>query len=579
MAWRRWYSLQNYIIKYIHKLGLSEDKFFFLITIVIGAVCGLVAVSFHMLIEYLFNNVFELKNASNTAYLKLILTPTLGCLVCGVLLHFFFPQARGSGIPQLKASLFARCGRMSIKNTIAKFFLSALSIGTGSSVGREGPTVYITGGLASFIGKTFYLSAEKIKALVPVGAAAGLAAAFNTPLAAVTFTIEEIVGNFNTKILGSAVLAAVAAAAVERSILGNHPIFEVPPYALISVWEFGFYLVLGIAAGFVSLFFINALLGIRKLLKLRLPVWSLPLQPMIGGLCIGLMALVSPKIMGIGYDTVEDVLNGNLVFYMVVLLLIMKVFATVVSYSTGTAGGIFAPSLFIGAMLGGFMGYLFQIIAPGFVASPGAYALVGMGAVFSGIIRAPMTSVIIIFEMTHDYSIILPLMISNLISYAISQKFHKVPIYNALSMQDGCHIPSHEQEEELKHFVAEDAMNIHFESMNYDLSVVVATKDFDLKFSYYPVLDRFGDLLGMVSSDKIKEEFVKHHYQKKIAKIANRDLSIHAHPDQSLEFLMHTMHENHVHTIPIVDREDTKKLIGIVSKSDILHIYGLDTEY
>jgi CIC family chloride channel protein len=275
---------------------------------------------------------------------------------------------------------------------------------------------------------------------VPVGAAAALSAAFNTPIAAVLFSLEEIIGDMNAPLLGSTVVASVSAAVVERSILGNEPLFHVPPYHLVHPIELVAYAALGVVGGLASLMFCKGLLGLRRLF-LMLPVRTRLWQPALGGLILGLLLAVVPDVAGVGYDVVDEALNGWLPLRMLIVLCLAKMVATIVSYSSGNAGGIFAPSLFLGAMLGGGVGLVAQRLAPFPIGDVGAYALVGMGALFAGIIRAPMTSVMMIFEITQDYQIILPLMVANMLSLAISRRFQPVPIYTALLQQDGVQLP------------------------------------------------------------------------------------------------------------------------------------------
>ena len=281
----------------------------------------------------------------------------------------------------------------------------------------------------------------RVKDLVPVGAAGALAAAFNTPVAAVLFALEEIIGDMNAALLGSTVVASVASVVVERSILGNEPLFRVPAYHLQHPAELFVYAALGMVGGIVSLVFCRGLLGARSLFQ-RLPAWTRTWQPALGGLAIGALLIVTPQVMGVGYEYVDQALNGGLVFKAMVLLCVVKLVATIVSYSSGNAGGIFAPSLYIGAMAGGAVGTLVHRIAPLHTADPGAYALVGMGTLFAGIIRAPMTSVFMIFEITQDYQILVPLMVANLLSFLISRRFQPTPVYHALLQQDHVHLPS-----------------------------------------------------------------------------------------------------------------------------------------
>jgi CIC family chloride channel protein len=296
--------------------------------------------------------------------------------------------------------------------------------------------VQIGGGIASVIGRWLWLSPERVRDLVPVGVAGALAAAFNTPVSAVIFTLEEIIGDMNAPLLGSAVIASVASVVVERAILGNEPLFHVPQYRLAHPGELLAFAMLGLGGGAVSIVFCKGLLGTRAAFK-RLPRWTLPLQPAIGGVAIAALLLTVPEVTGVGYGYVDQALNGGMVLKTMALFCALKLVATVVSYSTGNAGGIFGPTLYIGAMAGGAMGVLVQHVAPFPVAQTGAYALVGMGALFAGILRAPMTSVFMIFEITQDYQILVPLMVANLLSFMVSKRLQPTPIYHALLEQDG----------------------------------------------------------------------------------------------------------------------------------------------
>src|SRR5262249_39758252 len=326
--------------------------------------------------------------------------------------------ARGSGIPQVKAAYYLDGGRIPFRALWGKMLFSSLNIGTGASLGREGPTVQICASLASLLGRLFALSRGSLESLVPVGAAAGLAAAFNTPIAAVTFTLEEILGDASGKPLGSIVIAAVIAAVVEHSVLGEHPLFNVPPYKLNNAVELIFYSLLGVLGGCASLLFNEGLLRLRKVFLTQkfIPQWT---TPGAGGLvlgAIGLFALASTgssSIFGVGYGELSVVLRSGLPIKVLGVLALCKLAGTVVSYSSGSSGGIFGPALYIGGMLGAIVGLLAPLVPGGAAAQPGAFALVGMGAVFAGIVRAPITSIVMIFEMTNNYSMILPVMIAN----------------------------------------------------------------------------------------------------------------------------------------------------------------------
>ena len=420
----------------IQRLRLRENHIFLALTILIGILAGLAAVLFTLAIKGTTYVLFGI-SPSNLRY---ILVPTLVSLGTGFLLAKFFPEARGSGVPQTEAAYHLEQGNVPVRVAFGKFVTGVLCIGSGHSMGREGPSVQIGAGIASSIGKWFHLSPARAQSLIPVASAAALSAAFNTPVAAVLFALEEIIGDMNAVLLGSTVVASVASVVVERSILGNSPIFHVPQYHLVHPAELIAYVALGLVGGVVSLAFSKGLLRLREAF-LAMPERTRIYQPAMGGLIIGIILIFFPQVLGVGYEYADQALNGALMLKTLVLLCVVKLVATVVSYASGNAGGIFAPSLYLGAMAGGAVGVVVHRFAPFPTADPGAYAMVGMGALFAGIIRAPMTSVFMIFELTQDYQVLVPLMIANMISFLISKQYQPVPLYRALLHQDHVHLP------------------------------------------------------------------------------------------------------------------------------------------
>ena len=416
----------------IRQLRLREHQLFLALTIVVGVLAGLSAALFALAIELTTRMFFGLDPTSA----RLFIVPIAGSLVAGVLLSKVFHGVRGSGIPQTKMAFHRDQGYIPGRVPIGKFITGVLCIGSGHSVGREGPSVQIGAGLASAVGRWVRLPPDRVKDLVPVGAAGALAAAFNTPLAAVLFALEEIIGDLNAPLLGSTVVASVASVIVARSILGNEPLFHVPPYNLEHPAELLAYALLGIAGGIIAVVFCKSVLSLRAGF-LRLPASTRIFQPAIGGVAIGALLIVAPQVMGVGYESVDLALNGGLMLRTLAILCVLKLVATTISYASGNAGGVFAPSLFIGAMTGGAVGMLINQYAPFPTAAPGAYALVGMGTLFAGIVRAPMTSVFMIFEITQDYQILVPLMVANLLSFVISSHYQPTPLYRALLEQDG----------------------------------------------------------------------------------------------------------------------------------------------
>ncbi|HVY25750.1 MAG TPA: chloride channel protein [Polyangiaceae bacterium] len=496
------------------RVAPTESQRLFALTLLIGLVCGLAAVAFHFSIRFAEGLLFEraLVAPGQRWLVWGVVTPTLGGLVAGVLLKYVVPNARGSGVPQVKVAYASRDGKLRLRDAIGKLFIASLQIGSGASLGREGPTVQICSGIASALGRFGRLSARNQRRLLPVGAAAGIAAAFNAPIAAVTFTIEEVVGNLDQTVLSGVIVAAALAAVIERSVLGVHPVFAVPrAFGLTDARSLLLYAALGLAAGLLSITFTDGLLLVRRKFRAqkRIPDWA---QPAVGGLVTGGLAVGAlywggtGGVNGGGYRVVEDSLSGLLPVKVLLALCVAKLIATVFSYSSGGAGGIFAPALFMGAMLGGAFGSLDRTIFDHGAESMGAFALVGMGATFCGTIRAPMTSVLIIVELTSGYGLILPLMIANMSAYALARYLRPVPIYEALLAQDGIHLKNRGPLQALEHlkvdtlpFHAGDRAGLRIG----DPASSLLKSSLPPGQHVFPVLSHEGTMMGLVTSDEL----------------------------------------------------------------------------
>ena len=551
-------------------LDEREEQVFLILTLLIGALVGLMAVAFILLTERVGMRLYPVGGAA----WHRVLIPVVGSLVMGYLLYRYFPDARGSGVPQTKAALYAREGRITAATMFGKFFCTSATLASGIPLGREGPTVQVGAGIASVLGRNLGLRPKKVKALIPVAAAAAIAAAFNTPLAAVLFALEEIVGDLHAPVLGSVVLAAATSWGVLRLLLGNDPLFKVPQYQLVNPWEFAIYAVLGVAGGLVSVAFTKLLLGMRERF-LKLSRKTVPFQPVIGGIVVGLMGWFVPQVLGVGYEHVGAVLNGGMALRVMVLLLVLKLFAVTTSYASGNAGGIFGPSLFLGAMLGGTIGTVAHNLFPYHAATAGAYALVGMGTVFAGIVRAPMTSVVMIFEITRDYAVIVPLMISNLVSLFIATRLQKQPIYEALARQDGIHLPTAETRQQEGHRQVILAMRPVKEILWADMTAQEALEKIrSSESTAWPVSDDRG-LIGVLSFGKLQQAATSGPATKRLKELMDGGDFPHLHVDHPLSLALERMGAFQVNALPVVSRADIHKLEGIVTLKDVLALYGV----
>ncbi len=572
-------NIKTSFITWLYKISTAQQRLFGLV-LISSAICGLIAVLFDLAIQFvehsLVNQIEKLTGWQQIVYT--IGLPTIGGLAVGLLLFYFIPEARGSGIPQVKVA-YEVTNHIPLKMVVGKFLLGVLSIGTGASLGREGPTVYICSGLASNFGKLIKLSSKEKKNLFTIGSAAGIAAAFNAPIAGITFTLEELVGNFSSRVhLGTLVIASVTASVVERSILGTHPVFNVPSYGLNNSLEILSYSLLGFLGGFVALAFSQFLLWMRLFFRNLniIPVW---VKPGIGGVVVGLIALIIFRLVniggieGIGYKTLSNILDAkDMGLKVLILLLLGKLIATIFCYASGGSGGIFSPVLFIGGMLGGIVGYLDQLFLHGDKTVPGAFALVGMSALFAGVIRAPITAILIIFEMTGSYSIILPLMLASTISYLVASHYQPTPIYEALLKQDNINLP--EEANLPSHLLASltvaEAMNTSFISFSSDFSVkralVEAKKS---SHQVYPVINEEKHLVGVVSTAKLKEAYANGQGKFKVELVLDKNL-VSLHLDNKLDLALLKMQKAQSHLLPVVNRLNTQELVGIITVEDIV---------
>ncbi|HTW23700.1 MAG TPA: chloride channel protein [Candidatus Baltobacteraceae bacterium] len=550
------------------QLANQEGRFFLVLTIVIGALAGLAVVAFILLTERLGARIYP----PGVSVWRRLLGPIAGALTMGFVLARFFPDARGNGIVQTKSALYSPDARMTMHSIIGKFFCTSVTLASGIPLGPEGPSVAVGAGIASVLGRALGLKTERVRTLIPVGAAAAIAAAFNTPIAAVLFSLEEIVGDLHAPVLGSVVLASATAWMVLRLMLGDNPLFHVPQYQLASPIEFAFYAVLGIVGGIVSGAFLQTLLWIRLQFK-KFPASTKWIQPLAGGVLVGVAGIFAPQVLGVGYVYINALLNGHMAIKIAALLVVLKLITSATSAGSGNAGGIFAPVLFIGAMMGGAVGGVAHHFWPQVTASPGAYALVGMGAAFAGIIRTPMTSVVLVFEVTRDYTIIVPLMIANLVSYFISRKIQHDTLYEDLAAQDGIHLPvagarvrpdarvvgqvMHGAEEELAASKTVDEANaLAGQSM----------------MTAWPVCDEFG-LVGLVSAETLKRLKTEGKGALPLAEAIEAGTFPHVHSDQALETALERMGASGLRVLPVVSRFNVREMLGVVYLTDILNAY------
>ncbi|UCH51727.1 MAG: chloride channel protein [Chloroflexota bacterium] len=552
----------------------SEFAFGTTLATVVGIAAGLGAVAFRWLIEFFHTFFFE-GGADVLSFLGqyyVILLPVAGGLIIGPLIYFTrASETRGHGVPEVMEAVAAKGGRIRARVAAIKTLASSICIGSGGSVGREGPIVQIGSTIGSILGQRLNLSQEWIKTLVACGAAGGISATFNAPIAGVFFAHEVILGRILTRHFGFVVITSVIASVIAHAFLGNLQSFSIPAYTLNSYWEIPLYFVLGASCALIGVLFIRALYKTEDIFDaFKIPMY---VKPALGGIGIGLIGFYNPFLFGVGYDGVEQALLGQIGLITLIALLLLKILATSLTLGSGGSGGIFAPSLFMGAMFGGAFGDIANRLLPNIAAPSGAYALVGMAAVFSAAARAPITAIIILFEMTRDYAIILPLMLAVVVSTLIAYRLSPENIYTIKLSRRGVSVRSREEVDLLEKVTVREVMTKDFPTVPAEMTFAeIADKFAKSKHHGFPVVDKNNRLKGMITLADVESKMGSKSRELTVADIATTIL-IKAYPDESLHDVVQNLGAKEVGRIPVVDRKDPSRLVGVLRRYDIVKAY------
>jgi chloride channel protein, CIC family len=552
-----------------------EDRFFLVLSVFIGVFSGLAVVCFRFAIGWC--RLYLLGSGVVLSRSRLLLAPMLAGLVIAVLVIHFFPRTRGSGVNQTKAALFIYNGHIPVRTAIGKFITAALAIGSGQSLGPEDPSLQIGATLASMLGRKMRLSRDRMRLIAPVGAAAGLAAAFNAPISAVLFVIEEVIGRWTAGILGSVVLSAVSSVVVMRWFLGSESLFRIPAVQLQRPSELIAYSVLGVVGGLASVVFSLGIKTLRPRCK-ALPLWTQYFQPALAGLLIGIIAMLgAPQIMGAGYEAMDEAMHGRFTWQFLALLAGLKIVATLLSFVSGTPGGMFAPTLFIGAMLGAAVGGAEHALLPHLSVSPGTYALVGMGVLFAGFLRAPMTSVFMVLEVSGNYSIIVPVIVANTFAYVISRGLQPIAIFDLLTRQDGLELPSMEEQREEGVLHVEDAMHpVEGPVLDGQETVDAALAEAETSAAESLLVRLNPEGWGCVTRQELRALAAEEQGGSSLNSLASSSLATigpvpFLHPDHPLEMALRYVDRWPV--VPVVSRADVRQLEGVITQRDVLERY------
>jgi CIC family chloride channel protein len=576
---RRW---RQYLPHFLSQHGLSESAVIMLTALVVGIGAGLGAVIFQRLINGMQFLAYEGLGGlvKGIAPFHLLIIPAIGGAIVGPLIYRFAREAKGHGVPEVMEAVALRGGRIRPRVAVVKALASAICIGTGGSVGREGPIAQIGSALGSTIGQMLKLSDERVRNLVACGAAGGIAATFNAPIAGSIFALEVILGQFHTVYFGAVVISAVIADVIAHFFEGGLRAFAVPEYTLLSPWELGLYTLLGALAAVASA-------GFTRLLYLSEDLWDrirFPeyLKPVTGGLVLGVLGILAlksngyPRIYGVGYDSITQALFGELTLQATLLLLLTKVLATVITLGSGGSGGIFAPSLFMGAMLGATFGQAANYLFPHITAPSGAYALVGMSAFFSGAAHAPVTSILILFEMTGDYRIILPLMLATVMSTLISRIISSESIYTLKLSRRGVHLRQGQDIDVMQGITVQEAMTTNVDVVPLTMSLKKLATEFARTHHHgFPVVDDAGELIGVVGIQDLERVLSAGPIEDKtVADIATTKDVLSAYPHEPMWKALRRMGTRDIGRLPVVEQEGSRRLVGMVRRSDIIRAYN-----
>ncbi len=574
-------------------LKSPSDAIFISTAMIVGIGTGIGAVIFRYLIqgvEWIGYDWFpSLTQTWGTAYVVII--PVLGGLIVGPLIYFFAREAKGHGVPEVMEAVALRGGRIRPVVAVVKSLASAISIGSGGSVGREGPIVQIGSALGSTLGQRMGLSDDRIRNLVACGAAGGIAATFNAPIAGVVFALEIIVGEFSVKYFSSVVVSAVTASVIGRAVFGDIPAFAIPfEYGINSLWEFAFYPILGIAAALVGAFFVRFLYWSEDVFAKwkAVPEW---VQPAVGGALLGIVALVyphltgvtwerAPQIYNVGYEVIEAALANQLTLKIALVLLVLKMMATSLTIGSGGSGGVFAPALFMGAMFGTAFEIIVKLAFPNLLAPAGAYALVGMGAFFAATAHAPLTAVLILFELTGDYRIMLPLMLTVVIATLVAQKLLKgESIYSLKLTRRGVRLQRGRDVDVMQGVLISEVMTHELSTVAKDINLKELSAIFNRSRRHgLAILDEYGKLWGMVTVSDLERAINDGKSLSKTAveKIATQHNNLlKAYPDENIGDALDRMSRRGFGRLPVVSREDDRHLVGLIQRRDIVEAYKL----
>jgi len=562
--------------RWLDRVQPSETVVMFALALVVGITTGAGVWLFKQLIDIAHHLFFDVLGGalSPLGGWTVVLLPALGGLIVGILMYLFVGEERHHGVAGIMEAVALAGGRLRYKRIPIKTVAASISIGAGASVGPEDPSVQIGANLGSFFGQVLRQSDDRTRTLVAAGAAGAISAAFNAPIAGIFFALELIIGELGGGLFGSITLAAVISAVFTQAVSGAEPAFHVPAYEFNSPLELPLYLTLGLLAGIVSAIYIRTIYRAHDAFHaLQAPRW---VKPAIAGSMVGVVGIFLPQIFGVGYSTIEQILNGQTFSIgLLIALLIAKLILTPISIGGGFPGGVFAPSLFLGATLGAAFGSIVQIAIPGYAIVPAAFAMVGMAAVLAGAVHAPLTAIILLFEMTNDYRIILPLMFAVVVSLLVSQRLQHDSVYAHGLARKGIRLQRGRDVEVLDTLIVSEVMQTEPDTLLESDSISVASEVFmQTRHHGLPVVNSAGELVGILTVQDIEQVQNNGQPPQTIGETCTHEL-LTAFPDETIGAALRRMSTRDIGRLPVVARDNRRKLLGVLRRTDLVRAYDI----
>lgn len=566
-----------FIIEGLVRLNLSQDILFLFIALIVGLVAGYGAVLFHealrLVQEVLFVHLAGMVTEWPWSRMVIMFLPAIGGLLVGIISSFVSAEARGHGVPEVIKAVIAKGGYLRSSLVFSKTITSALSIGSGGGAGREGPIILIGAAAGSAVGQFFRLSSDQLRTLVAAGAAGGIAAIFNAPLGGVMFAAEIILGDFSIRSFSPIVVSTVVATAVSRTFLGNNPTFAPTDYQLVSNYELIFYLLLGLLAGVTSVWFIKVLFAVEDLFQQlhRVPLW---LRPALGGLGVGVMLIWLPELAGYSYDINNAAILGRADVVTLGVVFLLKPIAAGLTLGSGGSGGVFAPALKAGAAFGGFVGFILHALLPNSTATSGAYALVGMGALVAGTMHAPLTAMVVIFEISNTYQVILPIMFAAVSSSVVARLMMKQSVYTMPLEREGIEIGYGLNLSLVHQIMVAEVMSKKFVRLERRTPIrdVVGYVENSAQ-TVFPVVSD-GTLLGVVRFQDLRQVVAQPELPEYLmaddVMIANTP---YLYDTDTLDKALKTFELAGADSLPVLKAKDNRTLVGMIRQDDALRRY------